>query len=336
MQSHIKPPSVFNYYIGLLRQDHTKGMLACELRKFGKILRLRVTREKSSKHCKGYGYTTIELLCNEEFFFSQCLFSDFPIYLKRIECPKRLGAEHCSMLRRYAVTENILEKDKELLVGKFKSFGALELDLFHPVKVENQTKYVLHVLFIDQKAVCSLQAFLQRQNFHSFCRVTTFSGTEDIQFDQIVPPVFIRSHIFERSLLVEKRNPGNQLESNPQGISRTTDGPKPYSKDSPGLYPDTTGRANLLGISAQQPSKPKQSKSKPSLEFRSFRKATCTINVNQLARYRLFLNASHHPSNLRLNVAATCISPFRQDIPNKFEASRCNQLATNLTTVFRK
>lgn len=278
-------------------------MLASVFRRFGKVLRLRLAKEKNSLRCKGYGYTTIELLCSEDKFISDCLISEHPIYLRRIEGPKRLGAEHCSVLRRYAVFENVLAQDREDLINKLKFFGALDLELSLFVPAEKHTNYVLHILFEDQKADGLLQAFLQKKKLEFECKVTTFVGSEEVQFDQIVPPMYVRSHRYERSLLVEKRIPANQMESNRQGFIRAITSPNPRFRD-PALLLSDIERMNISDASAHQQSKPKKSKSQHSLEFRSFRKATCTININQLARYRLFLNACHRPSNIRLNVAA--------------------------------
>ena len=329
MQSRLSPPSVFSYYIGLLRSDHTKSMLASVFRRFGKVLRLRLAKEKSTLRCKGYGYTTIELLCSEDKFISECLVSEHPIYLKRIEGPKRLGAEHCSLLRRYAVFENISAVDREHLVNKLKSFSALDLDLSQTVTAEKRTKYALHILFEDQKVDGLLQAFLQKQNFSFECRVTTFEGSEDVHFDQIVPPAFVRSHRYEKSLMVEIRIPANQMESNRQGFDRTATSPKPRYKDSALLLPETSERMSLLDASAHQHQKCKKPKSQHSFEFRSFKKIACTININQLTRYRLFLNASHCPSNIRLNLAAPHKSLAKQQLIKNLRASACDHNDTS-------
>jgi hypothetical protein len=328
MQSSLAPPSVFSYYIGLLRTDHTKSMLASALRRYGKILRLRLAKDKRSTKCKGYGYTTIELLCSEDKFISDCLFSEQPIYLKRIEGPKRLGAEHCSMLRRYAVFENEHATDNKHLLNKLMSFGAIELHLSQSSTAEKPTKYVLHILFLEQKTGGLLQTFLQQHKLDSICKATTFVGTEEVDFDQIVPPMFIMSHRFERSLLVEIGLPVNKMESNRQGFNRTTTSPKPPLKDTANLLPDTRDKNILSDTSAHLQNKSRKSKIHHSLEFRSFRKVACTINLNQLARYRLFLNASHGPNNIRLNVAAAGTPLVSQQLQKNLRFSAADNYVT--------
>ena len=296
------------YYIGFLSQIIEKTQILLIMKSFGKVLRLRLTKDKSNDSCKGYGYVKIELSCSEKGFLLGCLASDPPLMVAPIKGPKHLGSEHTRLIRRYVMIDRLyIQLIRKEVLDFFAQFGTIEVDIAEFKKLETGAYSLrrLHLFYADQTAVQKLEkhSILQIRDF----RISVFTGIQDLSFDELSRPYQVYDHIDKRMNIIDEKLTHNE---NLSKVSTKTIGINKKEKRNywESQQSEASEESEGPGPAGDSVSR---SKKRPKMIFDT-KKLSCTINANQLKKYHNIFNIQHAPSNVRFNIRSPDdLQPFQ-------------------------
>lgn len=290
------------FYLGLLPRGIDKGGLATLLKTYGKVLRLRLTKNKEDDKRRGHGYVYIELVCSDQEFTTGVVAGNPPIYAKAIRGPKHLGSEHTKTLRRCVkVIPDSSDCERTKVLSYLSQFGALEVEVSECVEIspssdEGPPRGVksMFALFSDPDAVCRLMASRNRDNDHSHPILSrlTFIGPQEPGIDSWDPPLFVA--IYNRNDSHPPESPSSPQECKDILHNIRLSEVKDMTK-----MASCFERQPLTSSTQDVPTKRK--KDKPTMNFECKRLA-CTINSNQLFKYSRVMKLLHTSNNLRYNL----------------------------------
>jgi len=289
------------FYLGLLPRTTDKAGLAALLRAFGKVLRLRLARNKGEDTCKGYGYAYIELFCSEVQLAAGLLAGNPPVYAKEIRGPKHLGAEHTKTLRRCVkVIPAGSECARKQILNHLSQFGCLELEVSEcagpslPDTGQPRDVKSLFAMFSDAEAISRLTAARNPSDNQSLAVLTfpTFVGMQESGLDSWEFPFFVKLHCRDDAHSLDNsrldRESKETVHLNPacevKNVAKMAKNPVPEHHGSP-----------VQDLHAER------KKLRPTMNFQGKRLA-CTINSNQLFKYSRALKQLHTHKNLRYNL----------------------------------
>ena len=296
------------YYVGMLPVSLDKGHLVARFKPFGKIIKLKLSKNKSDGRVMGYGYLTIELICSDEEIREESLLGSPPLYLQSIGSSKHLGSAHTRLVRRCALVKSRDAIEREAFLNFLRGFGSLELDVCEMHEDISSSRlndgeiivWSAFVVYKDQEARDSLKRdVLNDVGRDAYFQMDfTFPTESDNNVYKWRYPIISRINQAVKRGNADSNNSKNRVL---EAIHIRCPGKPSLSEGNNRKEKDSEISKKLASPSDQPEKKVGQLKGLPYMDFDSKRLA-CTINSNQLYRYNKIHRLLHTNNNLRLNL----------------------------------
>lgn len=176
------------YYLGLLPKHLNRVLISQILKMYGRILRLRFSKDKKTTENKGYGYCIMQLRVPEEKFLSGLLDASPPLYAFRLVTPKNLGCENTKVVRCYARIDgpNVCLSQSDL-AEYLENFGPTQVIIFDSFKTSPHVARRVHIIYERPESIDKLlqDEILQNSHFFDPRSLKTFIGMQEAPIDYI-------------------------------------------------------------------------------------------------------------------------------------------------------